>query len=259
MGKIFGFVFILCGALGAQAELACRGVFAKPDYYPLILSRSVSESFVNLALEGRLIHQSDSRLESRDLVVEGGGLCTYTCATNVLHAMTDYMGLNSHPLAFEAEARIESLVRLMEFLHDKDGRLGANFEELRTVTIRDSSQRDEFRLRVKSVDSNKISERSLTPDAKSLNLIKVDLPQGLHALIVLGVNVKEKTMEIADPNFPSEIETVPYTFEFRYPHKPSPKYIVLRLHLKRYGPMGNKGNIIQQLNLRISSSPFLFR
>lgn len=258
MGKIFGLLLILGLSFEARAELACRDVFAKPDYYPLILSRSVSESFVNLALEGRLLDQSDPRLENRDLMVENGGLCTYTCATNVLHAMTDYMGLNSHPLAFEAVARVESLVRLMELLHDKDGRLGANFEELKAVTVRDSSRRDEFRLRIKSIPSNNINERSLIPDVKSLNLIKVDMPQGLHALIVLSVNMKDRTMEIADPNFPSEIETVRYTIEYRYPNKPSPKYTAVRLHLQRYGPMGHKGNIIQQLNFRISSHPWPF-
>lgn len=178
-----------------------------PAYQPT----SLGQTFHDLMARSAFIHQSDSRLDRRDLLVPHGGLCGSTCAINVLHAVAAYTGSNTRPFSTNSDFHIHRIIQSTWQRFGRDARLGITMEEVATAL---ESMAPDFGLSIRThvrtaSHAGPITPEELAPSENEIVIVsvrqgrRVDGNPGFHALVLTGLNLERQVASYSDPNYPN--------------------------------------------------------
>ncbi len=176
---------------------------------------SVQYTMAQLSARGQLIDQSDDRLEARNLLIPGGGLCASTCAVNIMHALFDYARIQPNPIQAEPDYYIQSILHELLNLFQIEARKPITFTEMRPalkkVVGQVTSRKRDFGSSILKLSKYNFYEDSFVSKPNAIKLLAVTVGSSGHAIILLGINPRLKKLAFIDPNDPKEIHYVNYT------------------------------------------------
>ena len=190
--------------------VAADPLSTKPDACAsrLTTAVTVTDHFRSLALEDKLISQTDRRLLVRDLIVSNGGLCGITCGINALHAIARYQRLHGYHFESYADEFLQDMaVRVFAYYHS-DVRRGIRDFEL-GYAIRTEAESLKVPLSVEIFNP-------VTPDVlvtKGDQIIIANINMGTtasgaelyHAVVIVHADPVKGTVIYSDPNSPAEL------------------------------------------------------
>jgi len=170
-------------------------------------------AYLSLMEQEKLIDQSDSRLEKRDLLKENGGLCAFTAQVNAIQAVSNYFQIAKSKFLKRPDYFLYQVVHEAYAFMSEDPRYaGAYLSDLGVYTL---NVLEEYGL-------DQIIDIKYTDDLEKLR--SENFRTYYWKLRILGVSSKNKKeghtfillkrdakhMYISDPNFPNEVIPLRY-------------------------------------------------
>jgi hypothetical protein len=178
--------------------------------HPLAELNFASVRLGHMGSEGKLLNQSDSRLEDMGLISKfvGSGLCTTACAVNALLTLVNPYLKNAVPVdRFELAKRFVELAEKQ--FPGSNPRVSLNLENIAQPLKSLSRELGlEVEVSIKIIDDNGSLGIGDFYDAKGNEIILLSLwtAAGTHAVMLSTIDPSGRRASIVDPNNPSFVQ-----------------------------------------------------
>ncbi len=210
MIKIVFFFLFLISSLDIAFATRISDIEALKTKEPSLLN-----SYLDLMVQKKLLHQSSAKLKHRQLLKKNGGLCAFTANTDAIQAVSQYFRLYTGKFLKRPDYFLYQVIdEARSFMEDDPTYNGIDFPELvhYTKEVLEQYGLNDF-IRYKLVSDFK----QLNPDLMNqqywklrlIGMISQNKEEG-HTVVLLRADKAQKILYISDPNFPNQVVPVPY-------------------------------------------------